>query len=116
MTILIPYLLDQVLLHDKFKVSPRDNPRFDIPFFSVFAVDHLNWGREWEEIHWKSRKKQGIPPGKAIHDYQFMLPLRDSPNLKQTKWGQEVALPYIDFGVAIAKHIEKAFSVSEKTT
>lgn len=104
------YLLDQVFLHDELKVQSRNDPRFDLPFFSVFAVDHLNWSREWEEIRWKGLAKKKVSPQEAIHDYQFMLDLRDSPNLQQTKWGRTVAIPYIDYGIAIARHVESVFS------
>lgn len=104
------YLLDQVLLHDKLKVQPRNDPRFDIPFFSVFAVDHLNYGTQWEENFWRGMAGKNVPPKEAIHDYEFMTRLRESPNLQQIEWGREVVIPYIDFGISIAKHIEGLFS------
>lgn len=108
------YLEDQVLLHDKQSVEPRNNPAFDIPFFSVFAVDHLNWGLEWEGAIWRTFAKRQVSPSQAIHDYQQTLRLKNSPNLQQTKWGREVVVPWVDFGIKIAQHVEKAFSTDQK--
>lgn len=104
------YLEDQILQHDKLEVETRNNPAFDIPFFSVFAVDHLEWGREWEKSKWEGFSAKGILPEKAIHDYKFMYRLLNSSNLQQTKWGRSVAIPYIRFGVSIAEHVKKTFS------
>ena len=103
------YLIEQVLLHDDMEVKSRNNPAFDISFFSVFAVDHLNWGTEWERQKWEGHKKKKTPPEQAIHDFKFMFILLNSPNLQQTKWGREVVLPYINFGIEIARHVEKTF-------
>ncbi len=106
------YLPQQVLDHDEMVVSPHNDPRFDIPFFSVFAVDHLNWGREWERKHWENLAQKGIEVSVGIHDYGFMKRLAASPNLNQTRWGQEVALPYINFGITIAESVESQFSTA----
>jgi hypothetical protein len=107
------YLEDQILLHEKLNVEPRNNPAFDIPFFSVFAVDHLNWGLEWEKVKWRSFAKKQVSPSQAIHDYQYMLRLKNSPNLQQTKWGRKVATPWVDFGIQIAQHVEQTFSTRQ---
>jgi len=107
------YLEEQVLLHDNLNVSARNDPAFDIPYFSVFAVDHLNWGIEWEETRWKNSARKKIDPQVAINDQQLILKmneLRDSSNLQQTKWGREVAIPYVKFGIEIANHIKRTFS------
>jgi len=104
------YLEDQVLLHDNLEVQTRNNPAFDVPFFSVFAVDHLSWGREWEREKWEGLRRKNTNPGEAIHDYKFLYKLQQSSNLQQTNWGKNVALPYINFGIKIAEHVEKTFS------
>jgi hypothetical protein len=41
-----PYLPEMVLNHDEMEVEPKNELQFDIPFYSVFAIDHLNWGLE----------------------------------------------------------------------
>ena len=107
------YLEDQILLHDEMNVEPRNNPDFDIPFFSVFAVDHLNWGLEWEEAKWKNFARRKIAPAQAIHDYQYILRLEQSPNLRQTKWGRDVATPWVGFGIRIAQKVERTFSTHQ---
>lgn len=107
------YLEDQILLHDKLNVEPRNDPAFDIPFFSVFAADHLNWSLEWEEEKWKNFAKGHVLPSQAIHDYQYMIRLKNSPNLQQTRWGREVATPWVDFGIQIAQHVEQTFSTGQ---
>lgn len=104
---------DQILLHDKLNVKPRNNPAFDIPFFSVFAVDHLNWGLEYEEAKWKSFARGQIPPDQAIRDYQHIVRLENCPNLQQTKWGREVTVPWVGFGIQIAQHVEQTFSTNQ---
>lgn len=60
-------LTEQVLIHDDPAIMPRNDPRFDIPMFSVFAVDHLNWGLEWEEVRWRGFKRNGTPVSEIIH-------------------------------------------------
>jgi Trm5-related predicted tRNA methylase len=92
------------------EVKVRDNPAFDIPFFSVFVVDHVNWGREWEKERWEGLARKKVDTSQAIHDYQFMYNLQKSPNLQQTVWGREIALPYVTFGIQIAKHVESTFA------
>jgi len=104
------YITRAILLHDQLTVDPTGNPDFDIPFSSVFASDHYLWGLLWEEERWQYLESQNIPVSNAIHDYDFMKRLTDSPNLKQTTWGKEVALPYVQYGLEIAKHIEDYFS------
>lgn len=102
-------LVHMVLLHDEMEVDPLGKLSFDIPFFSVFAVDHLNWGIEWMENKWNESEEKGIQPKDAISDYKYMYQLLESPNLKQTHWGRDVALPYIEYGISIAEHIEERF-------
>jgi len=103
------HLIDQVRIHDDVVIPARNNPRFDIPMFSVFAVDHLNWGLEWEKVRWEGLNKRNIDPQIAISDYSFMENMQQSPNFLQTKWGREVALPYLKYGITIAHHIESKF-------
>lgn len=103
-------LLDQILIHDDLSVPPRGDVRFDIPYYSVFAADHLNWGKEWEETRWRGLAKNKIDPRSAIHDYKFMYSLLEGGNFEQTKFGREVAVPHVQFGIDIAKHIENTFA------
>jgi len=104
-----PYLEDQVFLHDNINVQPRNNLAFDIPFFSIFAADHLNYGLEWEKDKWDFYKVKGIDPLKAVTDINFLYPLRDGSSIRQTQWGINVVLPYLNFGIGIAEHIKKTF-------
>lgn len=108
-----PYLEDMVLVHDRQDILPRNNPAFDIPHSSVFAVDHLLWGSEWEEVKWGELAEKGLSAQEVLNEcsegIDRMLKLRQSPALGQTKWGREVALPYIDYGVQIARHIKRKF-------
>lgn len=104
-----PYLAEQVRVHDDVVIEARNDPRFDIPLFSVFAVDHLNWGLERKKALWEEFQKKQVDPEKAIHDYAYLERMHQSPNFQQTRWGREVALPYIGFGLAIARHIEQLF-------
>ncbi|MDD3661614.1 MAG: hypothetical protein PHG63_00970 [Candidatus Dojkabacteria bacterium] len=106
-----PYLEDQVMLHDKLGVTPRNDPAFDVPYFATFAADHLNWGLEWEEDKWRSLAEKGIPVAKGIRNYGHIVELRDDPNLQQTVWGRDVVVPWVDFGIKVAQHVEQTFSV-----
>jgi len=107
------YLEDQILLHDKLDVEPRNNPAFDIPFFSAFAADHLVWGLEIEEAIWKNFARRKMIPTQAIHEYQHTLKLKSSLNLQQTKWGREVVVPWVNFGVQIAQKVEQTFATNQ---
>jgi hypothetical protein len=104
------YLPEQVLHHDDMDVNPTGNNQRDVSFYSVFAVDHFLWGTEWLEKKWRGLEAKQVPVDKAIHDYQFMYGLLTSQNLQQTKWGREVAVPYVQFGIQIAERIENIFS------
>lgn len=108
------YLVEQILLHDDLVVEPHDDPRFDVPLYAVFAVDHMLWGKEWEEDRWKNSEAKGVPPLDAVNDEQLickMQILRDGPNLQQTQWGRKVALEYIKFGLEIAREVQKNFEL-----
>lgn len=107
------FLAEQVLLHDDLEVLPRVDPEFNIPFFTLFAADHLEWGLEWERKKWDVLEKKGIPIQAAVIDYRTKhLDLLHSSNLLQTQWGQEVVIPYLQFGIEIARSVEKEFGSS----
>ena len=106
------FLVKQVLLHDELEVQARNDERFDIPFFSHFAVDHLNWGLEWEQKKWDVLEAKSVPIGKAIIDYRTKhLDLLQSSNLQQTTWGRNIVRPYLQYGIDIARSVEKAFEI-----
>jgi hypothetical protein len=101
------YIPQIIMRHDEIDLFSIGDVEFDVPFQSVFDVDHILWGLEREESFWKSREKRSIPPKEAIHDYHFLMPLRNS---FKTKHGREIGPKFIDFGIEISKHVEKTFS------
>ena len=53
------------------------------------------------------KEKRDVPPESVIHDYQFLPPYRNS---WKTKLGKEIGPGIIDFGLSVAKEVEKRFS------
>lgn len=43
------FLPEMVLVHDDMEIESKSDPRFDLPLFCDFAVDHVHWGLEREE-------------------------------------------------------------------
>lgn len=93
--------------HDLIEFNPGDETT-RIVFESIFDPDHFRYGFEREDTFWRMKEKRGVPPEKVIHDYQFLPPFR---NAWKTKLGKEIGPKIIDFGMAIAREIERRFSV-----
>ncbi len=92
--------------HDHIDFNPRGEVE-RIVFGSIFDPDHFRYGFEREDTFWRMKEKRGISPEKVIHDYQFLLPFRDS---WKTNMGKKIGPKIIDFGLAIAREIERRFS------
>jgi hypothetical protein len=101
------YIPQIIARHDEIDLFSIGNVEFDVPFQSNFDADHILWGLEREESFWKSREKHNISPKEAIHDYQYLFPLRNS---FKTLHGKVIGPQFIDFGIEISKYIERIFS------
>ena len=101
------YIPQIIMRHDEIDLFSIGNIEFDVPFQSNFDADHILWGLEREESFWRSREKRNIHPKEAIHDYQYLFPLRNS---FKTQRGKVIGPQFIDFGIDISKHIEKMFN------
>ena len=53
------------------------------------------------------KEKRGMPASEVIHNYEWLPQYR---NVWRTNYGKKVGPKFIDFGLAIARHIEEAFS------
>lgn len=93
--------------HDNFDFKPGNNDELAMSYGSVFDADHFRWGLEREDTFWEMKKMKGKPVEDVIHDYQFLYPLRDA---WKTNYGKMVGPLFIDFGLAIARHVEDKFS------
>ncbi|KKU92242.1 MAG: hypothetical protein UY21_C0003G0018 [Microgenomates group bacterium GW2011_GWA1_48_10] len=93
--------------HDHIDFNPSDDPQLSVVFGSIWDADRFRYGLEREDTFWRMKQQKGVSPEKVIHDYQFLPPLRDA---WRTKYGREYGPKYIDFGIAVAKHIEGVFS------
>lgn len=102
-----PLVLTVVRNHDHIDFDSEGNEDLEIIFGSVFDADHFRYGLEREDTFWRMKEKKGKPPEEVIHDYQFLPPYRDA---WRTTYGKEAGPKFIDFGMAIAKHIEESFS------
>jgi len=94
--------------HDHIDFNPTNNPELEIVFGSVFDADHFRYGLEREDTFWRMKEKKGKNPQEIIHDYQFLPAYL---NAWKTSYGKEVGPKYIEFGLAVSKHIEGAFGV-----
>ena len=101
-------VLSVVLNHDEPDYLPGNDIELQIIYGSLFDADHFRWGLEREDTFWEMKQGRGVTPKQVIHDYAFLPPLR---NIWKTQYGQEVGPKYIDFGLAIAQHIEQMFSI-----
>lgn len=93
--------------HDRYDFNPGEDIVLSLAFSSVFDADHFMYGWEREDIFWQRGKIKGTAEEEIIHDYKFLYPLK---NAWKTRYGKKVGPKLIDFGLAIAKHIEKTFS------
>ena len=93
--------------HDHMNFSPTDQ-LLEIVFGSVFDADHFRYGLEREDTFWRMEEKKGKEASEVIHDYKF---LPAYIHVWKTNYGKEVGPKYIEFGLAVAKHVEKTFSV-----
>lgn len=93
--------------HDHIDFHPINNPILEIVYGSVFDADHFRYGLEREDTFWRMKENKGATPTEVIHDYQFLPAYLYA---WKTSYGKEVGTKYIDFGLAIAKHVEAIFS------
>lgn len=93
--------------HDDPNYNPANNLTLEIAFGSVFDADHFRYGLEREDTFWRMKEKKGKTAAEVIHDYQF---LPGYLHVWKTTYGKEVGPKYIEFGLAIAKHVEEVFS------
>jgi hypothetical protein len=104
-------ILTVVRNHDHIDFDPGDNKILSVVFGSVFDADHLRYGLEREDTFWRMKEKSGKPVKDVIHDYRYLPQWK---NAWRTGYGKKIGPKYIEFGLAIAKHIEKAFSLQAK--
>ncbi|NIO44139.1 MAG: hypothetical protein GTN36_01095 [Candidatus Aenigmarchaeota archaeon] len=100
------YIPQIIMRHDEIDLFSIGDVEFDVPFQSNFDADHILWGLEREESFWRAKEKHNIPPEEAIHDYQYLSSLRNS---FKTQHGKKIGPKFVDFGIAISKHIERTF-------
>ena len=93
--------------HDYTDFDPGEDKILSIVFGSVFDADHFRYGLEREDTFWRMKEKRGKSAADVIHDYQWLYLYR---NAWRTEYGKSVGPEFIDFGIAIAKHIEEIFS------
>ena|SRR3989338_6428898 len=92
--------------HDYINFDTGKDKVLAVVFGSVFDSDHFRYGLEREDTFWRMREKQGKPAADVIHDYQWLFQYR---NAWRTNYGKLAGAKFIDFGLAIAKHIEEVF-------
>lgn len=110
-----PYLEKMVLVHDQMYVEPSGIAEIDIPFYSVFAADHLEWGLNMEGPYWQEcEKKHRIRSkddlmGIVNFAYGALVGLSTSPNLRQTLFGSKVTFTNTNYGLNIVSGVRAAF-------
>jgi hypothetical protein len=92
--------------HDDLKYF-TNNPILLLATDSVFDADHFWYGWEREKLFWERGEKKGTPFEEIIHDYKFLPKYK---NTWRTGYGRKVGPNLIDYGLAIAMHIEDKFS------
>lgn len=102
-----PNVIATVANHDKINFYPGVNQDLAIIIGSVFDADHFRYGLEREDNWWQNRKKMGIKPEDVIHLYDY---LPQYLHAWKTIYGKQVGPDFLQFGLAIAKHIEEKFS------
>jgi hypothetical protein len=93
--------------HDDMDFDFMGNEVLRIIYGSVFDADHFRYGLEREDTFWRMKEKKGVSAETVIHDYAFLPKFKNS---WKTKYGKQFGPIFIDFGMAIAKHIEREFS------
>ena len=93
--------------HDNTNFKAEDDLELEISYGSVFDADHFRYGLEREDTFWRMKEALGKSTEEVIHDYKFLPPIR---NAWKTRYGKNIGPELIDFGLAIAKHIEEKFS------
>ena len=96
-------------------IRHHDDPNYEIDglisdqivFGSVFDADHLRYGLEREAEFWEMKERKGVKPENVIHDYHWLDPYM---NAWKTKSGERIAKPWINYALAIAKHVEQKFT------
>lgn len=100
-------VLTAIRHHDDMNYDFGGNETLRIIYGSVFDADHFRYGLERADTFWNMKQKRGVLPQEVIHDYAFLPPFR---NTWKTKYGKIVGPQFVDYGMAIAKHIEDKFS------
>jgi hypothetical protein len=96
--------------HMDFRPENNSNPDMEIVYGCVFDADHFRYGLEREDTFWQMKAKRGATPQEVIHDYQF---LPAYAHAWKSAYGKKVGPLYIEFGLAIAKHVENVFTEDE---
>lgn len=102
----LPNVISVVANHDKIDFKTSDEI-LEIVFGSCFDADHFRYGLEREDTFWRMKEKKGKTPEEVIFDYKF---LPDYKNAWRTNYGKIVGPKFIEFGLAIAKHVENTFN------
>lgn len=93
--------------HDDLGFRPEGNEDLRVAFGSVFDPDKFRFGLEREDTFWRMKQKRGKTPSEVIHDYAFLPPYE---HCWHTKYGKEVGPVFVQFGLAIARHVEQTFA------
>ncbi len=97
-----------VRYHDDPEFEPsRDEELLFFAYGAIFDADKFRFGLEREDTFWDMKNNKGVTSEEVIHDYKFLFPLVGAWN---TTLGKKLGKIYLDFGIAIAKHIEEKFS------
>lgn len=102
-----PEVIEVVANHDKLTFAAAGNEDVEIIFGSVFDADHFRYGLEREDTFWRMKEKKGSSAPEVIHDYEY---LPKYLHAWRTSYGKEVGPQFIEFGLAIAKHVEETFA------
>lgn len=95
--------------HDHENFNDGGDKILAVAFGAVFDVDHFRWGLDRADTFWRMKEKMGKTAPAVLTDYQYLIPFLDATYWR-TQYGKIVGPKYIEFGLAIAKHVEKTFS------
>ncbi len=105
-------VIEVIRNHDRIEFDTRGDRDLEIIFGCVFDADHSRYGLERADTFWRMKEKQGKSPEATIHDYAYLPQYRKA---WRTYWGQQIGPALIDYGLAIAKHVEEVFTSKPST-
>lgn len=96
-----------VRYHDLNDVNLNISEEAQIAYNALFDADHFLYVTEREEDFWETKERLGVSWKEVIHDYKFVLPLK---NNWKTEFGKKHGSIWYDLTIFICEEIEKQFS------